>query len=66
MCIEVNARVLGKGLELPSVNDGKFEIKQLLFADVIALVAGSEQTLCKFATEFGKVCESLVEVSRMD
>ena len=30
---EVNARVFGKGLELLSVNGGRFEINQLLFAD---------------------------------
>ena len=30
---EVNVRVLGKGLELLSANAGRFEIKQLLFAD---------------------------------
>ena len=36
---EVNVRVLGKGLELLSANDGRFEINQLLFADDTALVA---------------------------
>ena len=30
---EVNARVLGNGLELLSANGGRFEINQLLFAD---------------------------------
>ena len=30
---EVNARALGKGLELLSANGGRFEINQLLFAD---------------------------------
>ena len=50
MCIdgvvrEVNARVLGKGLELLSVNDSRFEINQLLFAYGTALVADSEQKL---------------------
>ena len=35
---EVNVRVLGKGLELLSVNGGRFEINQLLFADDTALV----------------------------
>ena len=54
---EVNARVLGKGLELLSVNDGRFEINQLLFADDTALVADSEQKLCRLVTEFGRVCE---------
>ena len=42
---EVNARVLGKRLELQSVYDGSAEINQLLFADDTALVADSE-TLC--------------------
>ena len=32
---EVNVEVLGKGLELLSANGGRFEINQLLFADVI-------------------------------
>ena len=36
---QVNARVLGKGLELLSVNGGRFEINQLLFADDTALGA---------------------------
>ena len=54
---EVAARVLGKGLELLSVNDGKFEMNQLLFADDTALVADSEQKLCRLVTEFGRVCE---------
>ena len=39
----MNARVLGKGLELLSVNGGRFEIDQLLFADDTALVADSEE-----------------------
>ena len=43
----VNARVLGKGLEMLSVNGGRFEINQLLFADDTALVADSEQKLCR-------------------
>ena len=36
---ELNAMVLGKGLELLSANGGNFEINQLLFADYTALVA---------------------------
>ena len=36
---EVNLTVLGKGLELLSVNGGRFDINQLLFADDTALVA---------------------------
>ena len=42
---EVNVRVLGKGLELLSVNGSRFEINQLLFADDTALVADSEEKL---------------------
>ena len=53
----MNARLLGKGLELQSVNDGRFEINQLLFADDAAVVADSEQKLCRLVTEFGRVCE---------
>ena len=54
---EVNAKVLGKGLDLPSANGGRFKINQLLFADVTALVADSEEKLCKVVSEFGRVCE---------
>ena len=43
--LEVNVRVLGKGLELLSTNGGRFEINQLLFADDAALVADSEEKL---------------------
>ena len=43
---EVNARVLGIGLKLLSVNGGRFEINQLLFADDKTLVADSEEKLC--------------------
>ena len=53
----MNARVLGKGLELLSVNGGRFEINQLLFADDSALVADSDEKLCRLVSEFGRVCE---------
>ena len=52
---EVNARVLGKGLEMMSVNGGRFEINQLLFADDTALVADSEEKLCRLVSEYGRV-----------
>ena len=45
--LEVNVRVLGKGLKLLSANGGRFEINQLLFADNTALVADSEDKLCR-------------------
>ena len=48
---------LGKGLELLSVNGGCFEINQLLFADDTALVADSEEELCRLVSEFGRVCQ---------
>ena len=54
---EVNVRVLGKGLELLSANGGRFEIKQLLFADDTALLADSEEKLCRLVSEFGRICE---------
>ena len=54
----MNVRVVGKGLELLSANGGRFEINQLLFADDTALVADSEEKLCRLVCEFGRVCES--------
>ena len=54
---EVNVRVLGKGLELLNANGGRFKINQLLFADDTALVADSEEKLCRLVSEFGSVCE---------
>ena len=54
---EVNVRVLGKEQELLSANGGRFEINQLLFADDKALVADSEEKLCRLVSEFGRVCE---------
>ena len=54
---EVNARVLGRGLELRDENDGVWEINQLLFADDTVLIANSEKELRQLVTEFGKVCE---------
>ena len=52
----VNVRMLGKGLELLSANGGRFEINHL-FADDTALVADSEEKLCRVVSEFGRVCE---------
>ena len=54
---EVNARVLGKRLELLCVNGGWFKINQLLFTDDKALVADLEEKLCRLVSEFGRVCE---------
>ena len=45
------------GFELLSANGGRFEINQLLFADVTALVADSEEKLYRLVNEFGRVCE---------
>ena len=44
-------------LELLSVNGGRSEINQLLFADDTALVADSEKKSCRLVSVFGKVCE---------
>ena len=46
---EVDDRVLGKGMKLLSVNGGKFEIKQLLFADDTAKLLLSEK-LCRLVS----------------
>ena len=48
--LEVNVRVLGEGLELLSVNGGRFEINQLLFADDTALMTDSEEKLCRLVS----------------
>ena len=53
----MNVRVLGKALELLSVNGGRFEINQLLFAEDTALVAESQEKWCRLVSEFGRVCE---------
>ena len=60
---EVNSRVLGKWPELLSVNGGRFEIDQLLFAVDKALVADSEVKLCGLMSEFAIVCERIKSIS---
>ena len=45
---------LGKGW---SSNGGRFEINQLLFGDDTALVADSEEKLCRLLSKFDRVCE---------
>ena len=40
-----------------SANAGRFEINQLLFAHNTALVADSEEKLCRLVTEFVRVYE---------
>ena len=57
MVREVNVRVLGKGLESLSANGGRCEINQLLCSDNTALVADSEEKLCRLVSKFGRVCE---------
>ena len=53
MVRDVYIWVLGKGVELLSANGGRFEINQLQFADDTALVADSEENLCRLVSEFG-------------
>ena len=53
----MNVNVLRKRLELLSVNGFRFEISQLLFADDTALMADSEEKLCRLVSEFGGVFE---------
>ena len=51
-------RCLGlKRLVRWSVNDGRFETNQLIFADDTALVANSDEMLCRLESEFGRVCK---------
>ena len=56
---KVNISELGKELELLTANDGRFEIKHLLFADHTALVADSEEKLSRLVSGFGRVCETI-------
>ena len=44
-------------MELLSANSGRFEINLLLFVDDTALVADSEEKLCRLVSEFSRVCE---------
>ena len=53
---EMNASVLGKELELLRVNGGRFEINQLLFTNDTAVVADSEEKLCRLVSVFSTVC----------
>ena len=51
---------LGKGWSCCIyANGGRFEINPLLFADDTALVADSEDKLCRLVSEFGRVCERI-------
>ena len=50
MVREVNAMVLGKGLDLQRVNGSRFQLNQLSFADDSALMAGSEEKLCRLVS----------------
>ena len=38
------------------MNGSRFEINQLLFADDTALMADSEEKLCRLVSEFGRAC----------
>ena len=37
------------------MNGGRFEINHLIFTDDTALVADSEENLCRLVSEFGRV-----------
>ena len=54
---EGNVRMLRKGQALLRANGGRFEINQLLFPDDTAILADSEEMLCKLVSEFGRVCK---------
>ena len=54
---------LGDGLALLSMNGGRFEINRLLFENYAALVADSEEKLCRLVREFSRVWESILRVN---
>ena len=54
---EVEARVFGRGVELVEEDGQRWELGQLLFADDTALLADSEEKLCRLVDEFGRVCD---------
>ena len=49
---EVKVRTLGRGVELRKRNGSEWEVSQLLFADVAALVANTEERLQRLVDEF--------------
>ena len=48
-------RVLGPELDLLRANGGRLEINLQLFADDTALLADSDEKLCRLVSEFGKI-----------
>lgn len=52
---EVSAKLLGQGLEFFRASEQSWPLGQVLFADGMALVAGSEDKLCGLVPEFGGV-----------
>ena len=56
---EVNAWMLGKGLDQLGANGGRFEISLQLFGDDTAPVADSEEKLRRLVSELGRVCEKI-------
>jgi len=48
---------MGRGLKLLGANGRIWQLSQLLFVDDTALVADSEEKLCRLVAEFGRVCD---------
>ena len=49
--------MLGGAWERAGANGRRFEINQQLFDDDTALVADSDEKLCRLVSEFGSGCE---------
>ena len=54
---EVNASVMGRGLELLGADELSCQLSQLLYMNDTAPEADSEEKLCRLVSEFGRVCE---------
>lgn len=51
----MNASILSRGSHLKGVNEWRWLLSKLMFADDCALVADSEEIFCRLVAEIGRV-----------